>query len=295
MWRMLKGLLLVCCLLLSRGAVAQSLLSPQVEINSSALALSNSRPIEDLKVLISETLSTFTLPIPLSLVPTYPIPVQVQITLRSGDGLRYVGDVEVVMSRPVYGTLDQTPILVVRDKEVSFEVGASSAYASLGQALPSDPLMLRLLFYITEGLVYYYDSFDIHGGNSIMDFVKKERSRFTSAWQSAAPRMGIHQHTPERWLMEMESSYGAQMRELWFIYHREILDSERTEVTEENLSLVLPLLSELSRTQQVPLLVRLLTDAKASEVAQLIEKTSPTKKPALNASFQELFPTFALH
>lgn len=289
------GLLLISWLLVSGESVAQALLRPQVEVVSSALALSNTRPLDELQMRITEYLKTFSLPVSMTLVPTHPIPVQVQLTLRSGDGQRFVGDIEIVMSRPVYGLMKQSPILVVSDREIPFEITSSSSFASYGQRLPNDPLMLRVLYYVTEGLVYYYDSFDIHGGNQILDFVKSERTRFATAWDSTEGRTALNSHVPERWLMEMESTHGTQLRELWYIYHREVLDSERQDVAEENLSLVLSSMAELYREQQIPILFRLLTDSKPSEVSRLIDGASSARRPELRAIFQEVFPTFVPH
>lgn len=284
----------IVCIVLSMcmSISAQQMLSPTVEIVAGALPEVNTRPLDDLKEHMTSYLQSFVLPVSLSLIPKQPIPVTIRLTLKSGNGQRYVGDVEVVMFRPIYGSLSVSPILHIRDVDVPFEITSSSAFASYGSDLPTDPLLLRIVYFITEGLAYYYDSFGVNGGNPIVDYMNKERSRFASAWEGALVRQTINTHTPDRWLMEMESPSGKQMRELWYIYHREVLDSERVEVAEENLSFLIPLLSQLHREQQIPLLFRLFSDSKASEMASRIEQFPAAKAASLKSAFREVFPTF---
>lgn len=290
------GLLLVgWCWVCSPISAQFVLLRPEVEIVSSGVSVSNTRQIEDLRTRIVEYLAAYTLPFPIMLLPIQPVPVRIQLTLRSGDSQRYVGDIEVVMTRPVYGSMKQTPIFVSADREVPFEVNSNIGFASYGQDLPTDPLVLRLLYRVYEGLVSYYDSMDVYGGDAIIEFMKRERAHFGSAWDVGTVRSGLTAHTPERYLMELESPPGMALREIWYIYHREVLDSERTDVAEQNMSLVLPLMSELYREQQIPVLFRLLSDTKAHEIATVIDGMSASQSADLRAVFREVFPTFALH
>lgn len=292
--QLLRRVMILCLPVLFLASVrgeAQSLIQPQVRMVTSALSDSDARSLDDLSVRITEYLRAFSPPLSTQLLPVRPIPVQVVVRLRSGDGTRYVGDVEMTMTRPLYGSVKQSPILVVSDREVDFEVMSGSALAYFGQELPTDRLMLRIIYHLLEGLVGYYDSFGLQGGDPILDYMKRQRSVFATAWDGGRTRGTLSVHTPERWLMEMESAHGAQLRELWYIYHREVLDSERSEVAEENLSLILPLMSDLYRQQQTPLLSRLISDAKAEEIASLIEEIPIDRATRLRAVFSEVFPT----
>lgn len=50
-------------------------------------------------------------PIELSHIPLHPIRTVVVLYLTATDGFRYVGNLELMLTRPIYGRTDESPIL----------------------------------------------------------------------------------------------------------------------------------------------------------------------------------------
>lgn len=276
-------LLLLTVSLLSMPLTAQQLLQARVEVDASALGATDAKEVEGLRERIRKFADGFSPDVRLSMTPKEPMQVSLYIRLTSRAGQHFTGDLTLTAYRPIYGSERQTPLCLVMEREVSIQNSEARSFFPLQGSIPESILGRRLYYYLSVSMLLYYDSFDTLGGQPFLDYLLQRSEELGDAWREvgdlrAAPL------SPERLLPELRGREGTEVRELYCLYHREVLDEPVESRGRESLKYWLEEMDKLRLSMQIPRLIQMIGETKAGELKQW------SNDPEVRARVEELIP-----
>ena len=276
-------LLLLTVTLLSTPLTAQQLVQARVEVDASALGATGAKEVEGLRERIRKFADGFSPDVRLSMTPKEPMQVSLYIQLTSGAGQHFTGDLTLTAYRPIYGSEQQTPLCLVMEREVPIQNSEARSFFPLQGSIPESFLGRRLYYYLSVAMLLYYDSFDTLGGQPFLDHLLQRSEELGDAWREvgdlrAAPL------SPERLLPELRGREGTEVRELFCLYHREVLDEPMESRGRESLKYWLEEMNKLRLSMQVPRLIQMIGETKSGELKQW------SNDPEVRARVEELIP-----
>ena len=276
-------LLLLTLTLLAMPLTAQQLVQARVEVDASALGATGAKEVEGLRERIRKFADGFSPDVRLSMTPTEPMQVSLYIRLTSGAGQHFIGDLTLTAYRPIYGSERQTPLCLVMEREVPIQNSDARSFFPLQGSIPESILGRRLYYYLSVAMLLYYDSFDTLGGQPFLDHLIQRSEKLGDAWREvgdlrAAPL------SPERLLPELRGREGTELRELYCLYHREVLDEPMESRGRESLKYWLEEMNKLRLSMQVPRLIQMIGETKAGELKQW------SNDPEVRAQVEGLIP-----
>lgn len=276
-------LLLLTVTLLSMPLTAQQLVQSRVEVDASALGATGVKEVEGLRERIRKFADGFSPDVRLSMTPKEPMQVSLYIRLTSGAGQHFTGDLTLTAYRPIYGSERQTPLCLVMEREVPIQNSEARSFFPLQGSIPESILGRRLYYYLSVAMLLYYDSFDTLGGQPFLDHLLQRSEELGDAWREvgdlrAAPL------SPERLLPELRGREGTEVRELYCLYHREVLDEPVESRGRESLIYWLEEMDKLRLSMQIPRLIQMIGETKAGELKQR------SNDPEVRAQAEELIP-----
>lgn len=276
-------LLLLTVTLLSMPLTAQQLVQARVEVDASALGATGAKEVEGLRERIRKFADGFSPDVRLSMTPKEPMQVSLYIRLTSGAGQHFTGDLTLTAYRPIYGSERQTPLCLVMEREVPIQNSEARSFFPLQGSIPESILGRRLYYYLSVAMLLYYDSFDTLGGQPFLDHLLQRSEELGDAWREvgdlrAAPL------SPERLLPELRGREGTEVRELFCLYHREVLDEPVESRGRESLMYWLEEMNKLRLSMQIPRLIQMIGETKAGEMKQW------SNDPEVRAQVEELIP-----
>ncbi len=276
-------LLLLTLTLLAMPLTAQQLVQARVEVDASALGATGAKEVEGLRERIRKFADGFSPDVRLSMTPKEPMQVSLYIRLTSGAGQHFTGDLTLTAYRPIYGSERQTPLCLVMEREVPIQNSEARSFFPLQGSIPESILGRRLYYYLSVAMLLYYDSFDTLGGQPFLDHLIQRSEELGDAWREvgdlrAAPL------SPERLLPELRGREGTEVRELYCLYHREVLDEPVESRGIESLMYWLEEMNKLRLSMQIPRLIQMIGETKAGELKQR------SNDPEVRARVEELIP-----
>lgn len=276
-------LLLLTVTLLSMPLTAQQLVQARVEVDASALSATGAKEVEGLRERIRKFADGFSPDVRLSMTPKEPMQVSLYIRLTSGAGQHFTGDLTLTAYRPIYGSERQTPLCLVMEREVPIQNSEARSFFPLQGSIPESILWRRLYYYLSVAMLLYYDSFDTLGGQPFLDHLLQRSEELGDAWREvgdlrAAPL------SPERLLPELRGREGTEVRELFCLYHREVLDEPVESRGRESLMYWLEEMNKLRLSMQIPRPIQMIGETKAGELKQW------SNDPEVRALVEELIP-----
>ena len=276
-------LLLLTLTLLAMPLTAQQLVQARVVVDASALGATGAKEVEGLRERIRKFADGFSPDVRLSMTPKEPMQVSLYIRLTSGAGQHFTGDLTLTAYRPIYGSERQTPLCLVMEREVPIQNSEARSFFPLQGSIPESILGRRLYYYLSVAMLLYYDSFDTLGGQPFLDHLIQRSEELGDAWREvgdlrAAPL------SPERLLPELRGREGTEVRELYCLYHREVLDEPVESRGIESLMYWLEEMNKLRLSMQIPRLIQMIGETKAGELKQR------SNDPEVRARVEELIP-----
>lgn len=276
-------LLLLTVTLLSMPLTAQQLVQARVEVDASALGATGAKEVEGLRERIRKFADGFSPDVRLSMTPKEPMQVSLYIRLTSGSGQHFTGDLTLTAYRPIYGSEQESPLCIVMERDVPIHYSEARSFYPLRGAIPESILGRRLYYYLSVAMLLYYDSFDTLGGQPFLDHLLPRSEELSDAWREVGD-LRTAPLSPERLLPELRGREGTEARELYCLYHREVLDEPMESRGRESLKYWLEEMNKLRLSMQVPRLIQMIGETKAGELKQW------SNDPEVRAQVEELIP-----
>lgn len=187
---------------------------------------------------------------------------------------RFRASVQVVSSRPVYGTSYETVLLNFADRDWDFEFLQSQPLQFNENAFINNISSL-LAYYAYLIIAYDYDSFSELGGNP---HYQRAFNIVNQAQQSGYPGWEQFNSTRNRyWMIEnIQNPQLEPVRKGIYQYHRlgmDILDEQKEEAEKVILN-VLTEIQKANRARPRSIITISFMDAKSSEIIQIFSKSS---------------------
>lgn len=281
-----RPIALLATLLLSAVAIplsAQQLVTSHVEVDASALGSTAAKDAEELSERVRRFADGFSPDVRLSMTPKEPVTVSIYIRLTAGSGQHFTGDLTLTAYRPIYGSERQSPLFMVMEREIPISTSEAGTYFPLPGSIPESILGRRLYYYLTVSMLLYYDSFDTLGGQPFLDHLQQRSEQLSDAWRESGDLRSAPL-SPDRLLPELRTGEGTRGRELYCLYHREVLDEPMESRSRENLTYWLKEMNKLRLSMQAPRLIQMISETKSGELQQW------SKDPETRSLLEELIP-----
>lgn len=284
--------LLAISILAYFNSSAQTIFSPEVVVNTSGMSERATRDLGELESRLSNMLLSYQPTASLSYLPRNPIRIFVLLNIKDGDGTTFVGDLEVGLYRPIYGQVNESIIFLSNIRDLSFRFRREMNQTFIGHTMPQDVLMATLFTLSTLGLVYYYDSFSILGGTSILDNLEERVGDYHQVIASEMQNVGLSDPSKDiqRQVIELKSPQGDRFRELWYLYHRNGLDAEDSAQYLQTLFVTLTGLKSLRDENSTLTFFQFFSDTKRGEIRNNLDSPKTKHHEGVNSLLEELFP-----
>ncbi len=185
----------------------------------------------------------------------------------------YQGTLQVISSRPVYGTGYDSPMLNIMDRNVQFKYSDGETL-TFNENSHSE-LSSLVAYYVYIILGFDYDSFSKLGGTP---YFEKAQKIVTTAQSSNYQGWKAFENKKNRyWLSEnlINSTY-TPIREYSYKYHRLGLDLMSTRLTDGCASIAEGMtgLQNVNRQKSASYLMQIFFDAKADEIVNIFSNSS---------------------
>lgn len=210
----------------------------------------------------------------------FKIRLSINITKRISD-TEFDATMTVVMSRPIFNTSYESPIMNLRDGKLHFVYNQYEPMEFIENVYTNN-LVSVVAYYIYYGLGMSFDTFQASGGS---DFFSKANSIVQSAqssqeggWSSSDDDRGRY------WLVEhITNPTYRSLRTFLYQYHRQGLDI-MADNTENARTQILRALEELRKAyQQRPgmYVTQFIIDAKRDEIINIFKQGSESEKKSV--------------
>lgn len=180
----------------------------------------------------------------------------------------FQGTLQIVSSRPVYGTGYETPMLNLMDRNVQFKYSEGETLTFSENS--HSELTSLIVYYIYIIIGFDYDSFSKMGGTP---YFEKAQKIVTNAQSSSYNGWKAFENKNNRyWLTEnLTNSVFAPLREYVYTYHRLGLDVLGTRAA-DGAKIIADGLNDLlkvNRQKQASYYMQMFLDAKADEIINI--------------------------
>ena len=263
-------------------------------MQSSALSDQDALKFKGLEDIITYSLLNYSVPPGTHMVPKRPMRMSVRVVFRpemSSTGT-YLCDLLITAYRPIYASEEETIIFASAEEAVPVDPYLiRNIYGGKGE-LPSEPFLLRLHYLATLSLLLYSDSFDLNGGDAYLEHLKTNASAFAKSFSdqgnsssSLSPSLSSNMPT------ELDTDWGKAFRELWVLFHLEVLDTGLKEKgNEQTFGFILKEWKKLGTDNHIPSLMLLLRDTKKPDISTLIRKMGAEEANSSAEYIDYLFP-----
>jgi len=216
--------------------------------------------------------------------PEEVINCNILITVNDMPGIGiFSASVQVLASRPVYGSAYETVMLNFADRDWQFEY-VQSQPLQFNQNVFTNNITSLLAYYAYMVLGFDYDSFSELGG---APHFERAFQIVNNAQQSGYPGWDQFNSVRNRyWLVEnVQDPQLEAMRKAFYEYHMKGLDilQEDRKQAEENILGSLSAIQRANRSRPRSILMISFMDAKADEMIQLFSESSlPLRRQAYN-------------
>jgi hypothetical protein len=222
------------------------------------------------------------------------IDCSIMISINSVMGSRYMGTIQVVSNRPVYGTSIQTAMLNLKEDDNMFEFEYfENQNLEFNENRHGSNLTSVLAFYAYIILGYDYDSFSNEGGTEFFQKAQKIANNAQSSndkgWRAYEARKQDNRY----FLVEnlLNSKY-AGIRRASYRYHRLGLDvmTERIENGRTEIAGSLRQVLNVHRQNTNLFITRLFLDAKNNELVNIFSQSFQAEKARVFEVLKEIDP-----
>lgn len=289
--------LLLCLVLLGStfGLKGQAFFDPSVTINSYGLQQVAQRDLAKLQEQIQQMLELYRPDANLRYSPKRPIRIVVYLHVQEVIGNQYKGDMEMALYRPVYGVNREEPLVFFSEQSLAFQYRPEVTYDFLSGGLPESMLARILYYYATLGAMYYYDSFELKGGEPFLTYLNEHMQYLGAAWNrpNGAVSVESSRYAPLVFLQEHKTSSGERFRELWYLYHRQGVDGSTSSAYGTTVKEVLEGLLQLRENNNSLPFIPLFYTAKSGAISQFLRQTDLPIATEVSRLMERLFPTFS--
>lgn len=287
------GIALILCI--ARVGWAQNFYVPEVVVNSRGLSERSRENLLTLQQQLEYMLINYAPDIDVDKMPKHPVRIVVSLFIDQALGDQYDGSMEVAIYRPVYGKINESLLLFLHDNNLKFHFTPSQTPSFVGRSIPQDNVGKLLYYYATLGALYYYDSFSLKGGTPFLAYLQSNGQFFENGMSEIRQLTSNNNPlllSPNRHISELLSEIGELFRELWYIYHREGLDSTKPYIYTGILIVTLQALQKLNRLDSTSSFLPLFIGAKETELCHFFQdnKDNNNVRTALGIA-EELFPS----
>lgn len=275
------------------GANGQSLFNPNIIINDYGLPETSQRELSNLEEQLSMMLERYAPHIKVGYVPKRPIDITIALYIDKALGNEYSGSMEVALYRPVYGGKSQDLLVLFDESNFTFTYQSQHTLDLQNTDVPETVILRKVYYYATLGAMYYYDSFALYGGNPFLEYLERYSQYLSDAWRSTytATKYQTSKYIPDIHLLELRSEWGDKFRELWYLYHRQGVDSPTAQAYGDTTKIVLTGLLQLRELDSTLSFFRLFSDAKVIQLSQYFELNKTSLATENKRLAEELFPT----
>lgn len=280
---------LFCLVFLPFMAAAQNRDFFRVELQEGDLPLSVRRQAAPLKAAIQNYLNGETA-MGSEALPRVPYPMaKLRFVLRSVEGDVFVADFSMTLQRPIYQSVEQTPLLQIFEKGMRFRFVPGNTLQEQRNS-PTHNLEAILSAYRHLAMGLWYESFEAGTGDAEWKAASAVATMASgqAQWQGWETS-GVGMSRYERCSALSQADDAG--KDLWFRYHRELLDKRyrNADLPEQILPELVSALEAMQRgannvAQRMWLYIW--RESKATELMQLAQFSSP-----LQARIKKLFPT----
>lgn len=245
-----------------QAARASQVFDVHVEVNTTQITTTDHEYINDLGPLIREYLQTnsFTED---RFLEHERIRLNIQVIINSVQGRRFQASLVISSERPIYNTMQLTPVLVVSDNSWSFEFARGASL--LFDTYQYDEIATVLDFYAYFFLGLDYDTFSELGGESFF----REAQRIADMGQSSGAGWSSSSSRRSRTdlISQMINPEFEDLRKAQYMYHRHGLDlfTSDAERSRDNILEAFDLIHQVQRRTSARYLFDLIFSAKHRE------------------------------
>lgn len=213
-------------------------------------------------------------------------------TIEDFSNNTFKGNLQILSTRPVYGTQYLSALFNYLDDDVEFEYQTADRLEFVENRYSSELISL-LSFYCYVILSYDVDSFSKYGGNQYIyraRYIQQlARSYNRPGWSPEGIKRNRYQ------LIEELSSREAQIfRRSSYQYHREGLD-RMTENQKSSILLIRDSIEQLVAYKEIrprSMILQLFFDAKSQEISDVLSEQSGPEKAFLVSLLNRLAPVY---
>jgi hypothetical protein len=207
----------------------------------------------------------------------------------------YKANVQVISSRPVYGTGYETVVLSHIDKDWDFEFSEATPLQFSENSFTSN-LASLLSFYAYTIIGLDMDTYAKKGGSGMYDRAMTVLN-FTAGQGQNKPgwkALDDNRNRNRYWLItNLQDQQIEPVRNAFYTYHREGLDIYATKADEARVNILASLrgIQQVARLKPGTAIQRDFFDAKADEIVNLMKGAAPADKQAVILLLSEVDPT----
>lgn len=289
-----RGILILMLFPLALSARGQSFFAPEVIVNAEGLSESAQREMQNLQEYLELVLVNYLPSINVDYSPKQPIRIVNIFYVDDAVGDQYKGSFDMALYRPRFGRDKESLLVLLHEENISFRYQSKQK----GQALvnigfPEIPIARKIFYYATLGAMYYYDSFALYGGTPFLNYLHDKQRLFDLAWSAddASESDRSFLYAPSRHIGELRSEGGERFRELWYLYHREALDSEVGSTYGDTVQVVLSALRRLKETDSSLSFYSLFSISKVLDLTDYIQSNNTSRALEVRRLAEDLFPS----
>lgn len=289
-WGIIIGLMLSWL-----SATGQSFFAPEVSLNLQGMPEQKQADLQGLQRQLEYMLIGYDPEIEVTLRPKQPIRIQLSLSVTQSVGDEYSGHLDIALFRPVYGADEEALLVLFHEKNLLFPFDPLLSPTFIGGEIPESPLFKVMYYYATLGAMYYYDSFSLYGGDPFLNYLVSRSGFFEAGWQDSGGLSNAYltsKLSPSKYLPELQSKWGSYFRELWYLYHREGLDSPLPTAYNRVLTAVLQGLRQLREYESSTSFLTLFFDSKEKDMSAHFQANKGSLEVGNTRSLvEELFPS----
>ena len=220
-----------------------------------------------------------------------------QLTIKEElSSTSFKADLAVNATRPVYGSVYETPLINYVDKDVQFEYEQNQPLEYSINSYKNN-LTSVFTFYTYFILGMDYDSYSPLGGekyfkiaDEIINAIPQSEQNRYRGWRSTDGDRNRY------WMVENVFNPRVRpLREAYYKYHRHGLDLMESEpnIGKQNMLAAIKILQEVERNYINAMIVQMFADAKQSEIIEVFKVASTTQKNQVHKLMTKVDPSHA--
>jgi len=222
------------------------------------------------------------------------IECSILINITSYSGSRYTGTIQVISSRPVYGTTLTTPLLNYKEDDNTFEFEyLENQTLEFNESRHTSNLTSVLAFYAYIILGMDYDSFSLEGGTEFFQKAQKIANNAQSSNDKGWRAFEARKQDNRYFLIEnLTNNKYAPVRRASYRYHRLGMDvmADRLEIGRNEITESLKLIQKVYRINPNLFIIRVFFNSKSSELINIFSGSFAADKTKVQTILKEIDP-----